>query len=279
MPLILTRDNGDLVIPGPAEGAPTSFRMLRMLVSGHAAAGPLTALGDEDRQKVPDATAAPAAMICSIEADLGQGLVPWATGWLAGPRTVVTAGHVIWHEHRPAAPFAGFRVLPGRDGAQSLGSQDSAAFHLHPRWNAANDFPHNCDIGAIRLPQPFAGISHFGILAASPATLQDRLVNIMGYPDALKDGTPLGKTQMWFHANRIRAVASGQLLYDVDTSAGQSGSPVILWPDPGGLAIGPTVVGVHARGVGDGHDLNKATTITSDILQMVKAWIDADNAA
>jgi V8-like Glu-specific endopeptidase len=70
------------------------------------------------------------------------------------------------------------------------------------------------------------------------------------------------------HPNRIVDATPTQLLYDCDTTGGQSGSPVIHWD--GSTQF--TVVGIHNQG---SPQVNFASRITTAALAKLREWKQA----
>lgn len=290
MPTITTTAAGDRVIPGPASAQPRTPGLQRLLVSGQhpgpklAPDGvtPQTMLGTEDRQRRTDTHQPPLRMICSIEVTSSQHAPPEAigTGWLVGPRTVITAGHVLrWQGAGREALRV--RVIPGRDrDTMPFKAFDAHVFHYHPLWAGLETDPRGADIAAIRLAEPIGKrIGFFGVAALTDATLNGRVVNIPGYPALVEGHQVEACTELWWHANHIKKLEPTRIFYDVDTSGGQSGSPVMLWPDPTTAEAAPLVAGVHNRGDDDQDGHNAAVRITPEMLTLISGWIDADNAA
>ena len=68
---------------------------------------PETVCGSDDRVQISPATAIPWRWNCELIITMGNGSTARGTGWLIGPRTVMTAGHVVFsagagglgHEH------------------------------------------------------------------------------------------------------------------------------------------------------------------------------------
>lgn len=290
MPIIFTTPAGDLVIPGPNAGQPRTPGLQRLLVSGQhegrkvGADGvtPLDVLDTDDRQRRTDTHQPPLRMICSIEVTSSERAPPQAigTGWLVGPRTVITAGHVLrWQAAGREAVKV--RVIPGRDrGNMPFEAFESKTFHYHPQWVGLETDPRGADIAAIRLAEPVGDrISFFGVAALTDATLNGRVVNIPGYPAHVTGQNVERCTELWWHANHIKKLEPTRIFYDVDTSGGQSGSPVMLWPDPTSSEAAPLVAGVHNRGDDDRDGHNAAVRITPAMLTLIGSWIDADNAS
>lgn len=93
--------------------------------------------GIDGRERILDTELAPWRMICSLEikSPLGTFL---GTGWFAGPKTVVTAGHCVYSGQMGGAPIS-IKIIPGRNGSDGsywapYGSKDSRKFSATDRW-------------------------------------------------------------------------------------------------------------------------------------------------
>jgi V8-like Glu-specific endopeptidase len=75
---------------------------------------PESVIGTDDRIRVLDPETMPWRMICSLEISgrTGKGI---GTGWFVGPKTIITAGHCVYHPN-----FGGWaneiKIYPGRYG-------------------------------------------------------------------------------------------------------------------------------------------------------------------
>lgn len=260
------------------------------LVHGPARAGPdfgiRTVLGDDGRTHVEDTGASPWRMVCHlhIEGPFGSAT---GTGWFAGPRTVVTAGHCVFDAAGLGGWATRIRVSPGMsDGTAAFGSYDATRFETTDAWRLQGD--RGSDIGAILLdavpgrPDPGGAAGWFGVAALPDALLRDAMVNVSGYPADKPDppdGRPRG-SQQWHARNRITSLTPGRLFYEVDTAVGQSGGPAYVVDRPGGT---PVVVGVHAHGIegmtgggmanGSGSPANSAPRVTAQVVRLIQDWV------
>lgn len=240
----------------------------------NAARGLETLIGDDDRQPVPDASGDPWKRICQLDL-IGPADIPLykGTGWLAGPATVITAGHCV---HYP--PFFGgwverIVVAAGRSGDSfPFGAVEATHFSTLNVWIDGQDADH--DIAAIHLSEPLGdrtGI--FPVVQMADADLVGRLVNVSGYP-VDKDMA----TTQYHHANRIQAATTRRLFYEIDTVRGQSGAPVWAQDTPDSP---PVCVGIHAYGVpGTPITLNitanSAPRFDDAVLEILRGWVRAD---
>jgi V8-like Glu-specific endopeptidase len=235
--------------------------------------GALSIIGADERKRIRDTELSPFRMICALRIN-----APWGefvgTGWFAGPRTLITAGHCVFDSQQMGGWAESIEVIPGRDGdeAPAFGTFTSKKFSSVDTWLDSRD--PDFDIGAIHLEEPVGEkTGWFGIGALTDDELTESNVNISGYP-----AVPGGGEQQWHARNRVRAVTPRRLFYDVDTSGGQSGAPVFRYEMEGSE---PTVIGIHAYGVGGtpgaiNLEVNSAPRIIPEVAERIIAWIEAD---
>ncbi|MGH7502583.1 MAG: trypsin-like serine peptidase [Longimicrobiales bacterium] len=217
-------------------------------------------IGTDDRIRIANTTAYPWRCICSLRITAKDGSRWIGTGWLVGPRTVVTAGHVVFI-HSRGGWVQNIEVIPGRDAGNSpFGSCFSTNFRSVKGWTQKKKSSH--DYGAIILPRECGfgnGLGYFGYANLGYFSLFNLKVNLGGYPG---DKSPAGS--LWWHARRIKFVTSRRLIYNIDTAGGQSGSPV--WRLKDGKRH---VVGIHTNGSMAG---NSATRIAKPVFNNIKSW-------
>jgi V8-like Glu-specific endopeptidase len=239
-------------------------------------------------------------MICNLRIEGPRGAAV-GTGWLVGPRTVLTAGHCVHH-----AMIGGWAqrivVTPGlnRDRA-THGSVVSRRFSALENWIADDpsmtlEQKADVDIGVIHLddtavalgpngqpllngePDPSSvalgdRLGWFGIAVRPDEDLRDRYVHVAGYPGEPEKG--FGR-EMWAHRSKVLATTALRVYYDVDTTPGQSGAPAFMIEnDP----AAPIAIAVHAYGTGGTPDrlgvlANSAPRITRDLFERIQRWID-----
>jgi V8-like Glu-specific endopeptidase len=215
-------------------------------------------VGNDDRTVVPATTILPWRFICALQITTKRGTIYPGTGWFAGPRTIVTAGHcVYWHNEGGWAQS--IQVTPGRNGAdRPYGTYNSSELVSVNGW--VQDRHIGSDYGAILLAEsPGTQIGWFGYSVLNDSDLVDGTGNISGYPSDKENAT-----RQYFHARKIISVRSETLVYDIDTFSGQSGSPV--WFNSGGQRA---VVGIHTYE--DGRN-NMGTRITNEVAQNLALW-------
>ncbi|MBB3082465.1 trypsin-like serine peptidase [Geodermatophilus sabuli] len=218
---------------------------------------PETVCGNDDRVRISPCTSIPWRWICELLVTYPDGAGARGTGWFLGPRTVGTAGHVVFS--RANGGWARqIEVIPGMDGAsRPFGSQVGNSFRSTNGW--VNNTDPEYDYGAIVLPTADLGntVGFFGFAALSDASYQNLFVNTSGYPGDKPFGT------QWFNAGTVTQATQRRLSYMIDTFGGQSGSAV--WRL---LNNQRHVVGIH----GYGGCPNKAVRVTGEVFNNLLAW-------
>jgi glutamyl endopeptidase len=224
-------------------------------------------IGEDDRVPVNNTTAQPWNGICQLTIRSRTGKTYFGTGWLIGPRTVITAGHCVYL-HGAGGWASKVEVSAGRNlASKPYGTIVSSRFSSVNGWVKNKSRDH--DYGVIFLPQPFRPVGsgaapfQFEFAALSDANLKGRVMNLSGYP---ADAPANGKNglKQWFHARQASQVTARTIVYDIDTGGGQSGSPV--WTLQSGRR---TAVGIHTNGF---HLGNSATRITAAVAANLDRW-------
>jgi glutamyl endopeptidase len=261
----------------PAASAALSDTAKRRLVIGKSA-NPIAPPADsglesiifaDERTRIVSTDQQPWKLICALEIDAPWGMFV-GTGWFAGPRTVITAGHCVFDKKQMGGWARGITVTPGRDRElRPFQSFEAKHFSSVDAWIERQDADY--DVAAIHLDQDvFPAEEVFRVGALPDAELQDYLVNVSGYP-----ASPGGGTELYWAKNRIRAVTPRRIFYDVDTSGGQSGGPAYIYPDENSR---PIVVGIHAYGEGGtpasmNLRVNSAPRIIPEVATQIQAWL------
>jgi V8-like Glu-specific endopeptidase len=223
-------------------------------------------IGTDDRRIVGNFKDYPWRCIASLRITAKDGTSWLGTGWLVNRRVLLTAGHCVYMADHGGWPQQ-IEVIPGRDGDTfPFGSCNAAAFRSVNGW--VNDGNRDYDYGAILLPENCAygdQLGWFGYQVRDDDNLKSVTVNISGYPGELPQGTLIPGRQ-WFLSGPVKTAETFEFEYDIDTTGGQSGSPVWIMLDDG-VRYG---VGIHTDGSSAG---NSATRITQEVFDNVTNWI------
>ena len=218
-------------------------------------------LGTDDRVQIGNTQDFPWRCICALNIAGGDGTRWIGTGWFAGPRTVITAGHCVYmHSH--GGWVTSIEVIPGcNDGQRPYDSTVATSFRSVKGWTEKQ--MRDYDYGAIILPAEGALgtiVGSFGIINLGDSDLTGHKLNLSGYPSDKTRGT------QWFHARALDSITARTLVYSIDTAGGQSGSPV--WRLENGERH---VVGIHTNGDISG---NSATRIVAPVFDNIGRWKD-----
>jgi len=221
-------------------------------------------LGPVDRRtEISDPTSYPWRLICSLEITASDGEVYLGTGWIAGPKLIITAGHCVYERRSMKGWAQSIKIYPGRtEDTPPEEAIIATEFHAPHGWLDNED--ENEDYGAIILQDDISSsLGYFSAASFDENYLLESLVNISGYP-----GSRAGEVQL-HHANRILDVSATKIYYDIDTEGGQSGSPIWIYKDNEQL---PIVIGIHSNGAGKATLGNSGVRITQKIVKFIKEW-------
>ncbi len=223
-----------------------------------------TIIGEDDRIRVRNTEAFPWCMICSLKIFGVDGNVWFGTGWIAGPQTVITAGHCVYHQHNLGGWAERVVVVPAQDDdEQPFGTFESHSFSTTKAWKEAAEASR--DIAAIHLAEPLPEeLGHFAFSDMPDQKLNNQRVNTSGYPRNKGGGN-----QMWHGRDRICQVFLEEIYYETDTEKGQSGAPVYLLQSD----KTPLVVGIHAYGLRPNTGGNSATRINAQVFALLRHWV------
>lgn len=232
-------------------------------------------IGRDDRRLVNDTTSFPWKAICNLISTWrrdGQTFAARGTGFLVGPRTVITAGHLVHSDTVPAGlnqqlGWANqIEVIPGRNGDQRpFGSAMASAFGTTTAWIENRD--RHWDIAVVSLPDDTLAKkinNEFLNLVQYPNPDPQKVrLTTAGYPD---DKPIELHGTLWTAFGRIIDTFNPNLLYhEADTASGQSGSPMWISPD----ARTFDVVAIH---VGFTGGRNEAVRFTRGVLEVLREW-------
>jgi len=230
----------------------------------------------DDRVRILDTELHPWRMICALRMRGPNGAGVLGTGWLIGPKTLLTAGHCVYSTEFFGGWASSIEVIPGLNGtgptSRPFNSVTSTRFTSVDLWTQHED--PDFDMGCIHLDQDIGTqLGWFAVASLAPEELQSYLVNISGYPADRGAGN-----EQYHSRNRVLKVTERRLFYEVDTYGGQSGAPVWIYEKEGAP---PIAVGIHAYGIGGtptnlNITANSAPRIIPEVMNKINEWIDQD---
>ncbi|MCL1807517.1 MAG: trypsin-like peptidase domain-containing protein [Oscillospiraceae bacterium] len=223
--------------------------------TGGIGISPFTIIGNDDRTRVTNTAAFPFCAIVHVETTWPNGEVANGSGFMWTDRVVITAGHVVYDSSRGGWAKS-IRVWPGRDGT-TIRSGPHNGWWAHAGGGFVSSGKQDEDYGVIELSTA-PDVGAFGMSVESNSTLNSLFVTVAGYPSPV----PTGQTArtMWQHSGNTTSPTTSKIFYPIDTTTGQSGSPV--------YKSGSYAVGIHAHGTGGtgtSANNNSGVRITQDL--------------
>ena len=192
---------------------------------------PKDIIGGDNRTKITDTSEFPYRAIGYIVSTWPKGSPTVGTAWLFKSDAIATAGHCVYSKDNGGWATR-ITFYPGRNGASiPYGSDYSIRISSTTPWIENEDS--TMDYGLIKLNKAIGNqIGWFGY--GYDQTSVGTRVRIAGYPGEKN------QTQ-WAMTGNIFAQSANRLWYTIDTTGGQSGSPIYI--------PGNTAVGVHTDGL------------------------------
>ncbi len=277
----------DRTIPGLPVHERRALRQPASLPSGLAPLGPI---GRHPWVDIPtgDLPYLPYCTVCSVKAVTSDGLAyAYGSGVMIGRRTVLTARHCVLIEdetHGGRALWAA--VSPARGYNSRVANPDVFPFQTVVSSRYACD--PQLDFAVILLDQeplenkpvdarPLRARLQYAYYPDVP--INQVIVHNLGYPGVHPttiEVRPKYKS-IWKGIGQITAFGESTLDYDIDTTEGNSGSPVFLRLSNGD----PTqdeyhVIGIHVEDHSS-RGYNRAVRITSAVCDQLDSWRRQNN--
>jgi glutamyl endopeptidase len=212
---------------------------------GGGGASPMAVFGPDDRHQVTSTTTYPERTAGLLTATTPNGPTQCSAS-LIGPGVVLTSGGCI-HTGGPNGKFfTNVKFFPGRNGSSSpYGTCTPKVGGLYTTngWRQSSD--ERYDIGLLKLGGSCAtignNIGYLGYVFTSTSE-KNFVVGIPQYPGA---DHPTG-TQ-WFASGKVLVSQTLQNFYNIDTSGGSAGAPLVQnRPNGSAGCAGYCVIGVHS---------------------------------
>lgn len=165
------------------------------------------------------------------------------SGWLYGPQSLGTAGHVVYNRNNGtytdgAGPLT---IVPGQDGVlnKPYGYCQTRNHHVPNNWITVGgvrwdygQFQLNCNAGDTLGTLPIKNLNAY------------YSVGVNGYPSPTPGGAA-NSAEQWWDAGSVGDWGNSILWHNVDTSGGQSGSAVWAWSTDCGSGDNLCTIAVH----------------------------------
>ncbi len=194
------------------------------------------------------------------------------SGVLIAPYTVLTCGHNIWDQDLQVWSDD-IKVTPAQHQASAgamviepygtVANTASACNTVYTEQNGGFEY----DYGAVKMGRSFAGISTFMPIEYD---YRPTVVNIAGYPAAVQNES--NSYDMWYCNDDgkvigFEGVNDRIMLYNSDSSAGQSGSPVWYYD---GASANRRLLAIHVFGANRG---NGACRLVGSMEKIISGWM------
>lgn len=173
------------------------------------------------------------------------------TAFVFANKALATAGHCVYNKAKGGwAKY--ITVVPSRKGSSKpFGTFTSTTLHTSNSWISSSNA--NYDYAVIEVGSNVGAKT--GLFGLSSSSATGNTVTINGYPGEKPQ-------QQWLMSGSIQSVSTNRLFYSIDTTGGQSGSPI--------YKSNYTAVGIHTDGVGSGSGAsttkNSGVRITGSLL-------------
>ncbi len=247
---------------GPSSGASQEEEMEPRRATADQVIGDSVIGGSDGRARVADTRAFPYRAIGFLSTSDSR-----ASAFQVSPYAALTNGHVVWDSlHREFS--RNVEVAPGQyeSGGRVFfpyGQRTAVRLATNPGWVATGKIQY--DYGAVFFDRPFTGLSTFMPLAFDVKPAVGSEVRVAGYPGSVRGTTTRGQ---WFDADKVVSVLGRILRYKVDTSPGNSGSPV--WQVLGGGQV--RAIAVHSTG-DQTNSGNSAARLVADNFELISQWL------
>ncbi|GAB3687064.1 serine protease [Nocardiopsis oceani] len=236
--------------------------------------------GEDDRVRATPTTTYPSAASYLITFETPDGSAASCTGFAYGPEDIATAGHCLY-THGEGKEGGGwnrnFVIHPARDAHETpFGTCVGLNATSVVGWTEDEDF--QFDYGYLRAmcPDPYQGTigEWTGTLGMSigSGSMDGLAATINGYP---AEKSP--SNSQWFHNGPIEHTHARQLLYRIDTTPGQSGSPVRIG-NPTLDCDYHCAIAIHSSGPMNLRDYNHGVRFVPRVLENYAEWMSDGGA-
>ena len=188
------------------------------------------------------------------------------TGFLVGPHTIFTNAHVVYDEDRDGfvdnLEFSPAQYEDGEDVIRPYGTQEAREIgedNIDANYLEVGNFDY--DYAVAYIDEPFEDIDTYMPLEFNFEEPEETVI-ISGYPGEAQGEDTFDQ---WYSEDEIHNIGDRRLEYYVDTSGGQSGSPVRV--DRG---TGERIVAFHAYGA---DSYNGGPRLVDENQDLIEDWM------
>lgn len=214
---------------------------------------PFKVQGEDEREKITWTDKFPYRAISYIESYWPDNSITQGTAFIFNKNVALTAGHCVYDKER-GGWAKGITIWPGKRGEYNpFGTAKATRLHTATGYIENGIFA--LDWGVIELDKEIGNTTGWFGLTYKEGSVAGEFVSIAGYPAS--------DTYFQYKASgTIESCSDDFMAYQIDTSGGQSGSPIYM--------NNTQVIGIHTRGQGDA---NFGPRITRTLFDFCKSFI------
>lgn len=216
---------------------------------------PRSIIGTDDRRVVVHTDNAPYRFICDMLMKFPNGKTFIGTAWLMSNSAAVTSAHCLYSKENGGYATE-VTLWPGRKGStMPFGSVKGSKVNVTQNWIDKGGIIY--DYGVIQLKEPIGKqVGYFGYKYTKGTSINGTGVKVAGYPGE-------GDHKQYTAPGKIISSSVSVLNYNIDTTSGQSGSPVFYQEGNNYISIG-----VH----GYGGSMNSAKRINEFMFNWINKF-------
>jgi glutamyl endopeptidase len=224
-------------------------------------------IGSDGRSRVNPTNVFPYSAICRITTNWPNGTVTNGTAWMYWEDIAITAGHCVYSSSRGGWATS-ISVVPARNSeapTYPYGSTISTTFWTSS--NYTNNENSDYDYAVLELNTNIGNLTGWFGTHSQSSSLTGTNITITGYP-----GDENLYYQMWGMSGTVSSTYTYTFRYAIDTSGGQSGSPIYRYNSSHGYQA----LGIHTHGatyfLGILTQNNFGTRITSNLFDFFSSF-------
>lgn len=183
------------------------------------------------------------------------------TAFMVGPNVALTAAHCVFDN---GSSYDNMTFAPGQNGSSApFGTAAVTEYYYPQEWEDTHNSKY--DWAVIKLSTNVGNsCGWFGISDYATLSNPGNFLLISGYPGEYRHGT---YAEQWFSEETFIRYDANEFWYEIDTTAGQSGSPLLVFTNSTYRAVG-----IHTNGYDTGLQQNHGKRINAEIISMVNQF-------
>ena len=225
---------------------------------GSTATVPRQLIGSDNRTKVSNVNVMPYSAIARIKTTYTDGAYSWGTGFMVSGRSLLTAAHAVTSYGRTTQKIELFLKC---NGNVSSPSATASSWYVCASYDSSLSTDYDDDYAIVIFPSN-TSTNWLGLhVPGTPSSIDGLTATVSGYPN---EKTGSDQHTQWYASGKIDAVNTHTLYHLIDTTSGQSGSPVYRYNSTYGYQADAIHVGTYG-------DVNVGRRMTSELFDWLIA--------